>query len=354
MKDTSSGSAAYYLAVARRPVGAATWEVANLTTSTFINGMSGGTPWDAHDVVSLGIDQNDGTIHLAYDMHGHTLRYRMSTTGVTTNPGSVTWSASLFNAETSQLYPGKTATAVTYPAFIRTPTGDLQLAYRTGSSGSGSWILYNYSGATHSWDAGHQFDNGLVGTYNGSTDRNAYPNGFTYGPDGVLHETFTWREGSGTSNHDINYAYSADGGNTWKNNAGTIISDRDSGTPAPAQWSLNSAGLVVQPLSMNSSLMNQQAQNVDNEGKIHTIMWHLDTAKAPTCPGTWDATISSYFHYWRDNLGNWHRDKLPGSVDSRPKIYFDQDDTAIAIYQVSGALVISAATKASNSRPSSL
>jgi hypothetical protein len=137
VKDASGESAAYYVAVARRPVGAATWEVANLTTSTFVNGMSGGTPWDAHDVVSLGIDQNDGTIHLAYDMHGHTLRYRMSTTGVTTNPGSVTWNASLFNAETSQLYPGKTATSVTYPAFIRTPTGDLQLAYRTGGSGNG-------------------------------------------------------------------------------------------------------------------------------------------------------------------------------------------------------------------------
>jgi autotransporter-associated beta strand protein len=171
----------------------------------------------------------------------------------------------------------------------------------------------------------------------------------------VLHETFTWREGSGTSNHDINYVYSADGGNTWKNNAGTIISDRDSGTPAPAQWSLNSAGLVVQPLSMNTSLMNQQTQNVDSDGKIHTMMWHLDTAKAPTCPGTWDATISSYFQYWRDDLGNWHRNKLPGDVNTRPKIYFDENDTAIAIYNLGGStihsggtLVIAAATKASN------
>ncbi len=238
VKDTSGGTS-YYLAVARRSIGSATWEVANLTTSQFTNGLSS---QDAHNVVSLGIDPTDGTIHLAYDMHGETLRYRMSTTGVTTNPGSITWNASLFNAETSQLYPGKTATGVTYPAFIRTPTGDLQLAYRTGGSGSGSWILYNYSGATHTWDAGHQFDNGLVGTYNGSTSRNAYPNGFTYGPDGVLHETFTWREGAGTSNHDINYVYSEDGGNTWKNNAGTIISDTNPGTPARLNGRLTHQG----------------------------------------------------------------------------------------------------------------
>ncbi len=106
---------------------------------------------------------------------------------------------------------------------------------------------------------------------------------------------------------------------------------------------------------MNSSLMNQQAQNVDSDGKIHTLMWHLDTAKAPTCTGNWDPNISSYFHYWRDDLGNWHRNKLPGGVNTRPKIYFDEDDTAIAIYNVGGStyysgstLVIAAATKASN------
>jgi hypothetical protein len=80
VKDVSS----YHLAVARRQDSGSTpgaWQEVDLPNSQFVNGMSGGTPADAHNVVSLGIDPNDGTIHLAYDMHDAALKYVVSSSG---------------------------------------------------------------------------------------------------------------------------------------------------------------------------------------------------------------------------------------------------------------------------------
>jgi autotransporter-associated beta strand protein len=350
--DTSSGTAAYYLAVARRSVGSSNWQVVNLPNSKFANGLSSGYPSDAHNVVSLGIDQTDGTIDLAYDMHGNTLRYVGSLVGAAS---SSTWTASQFKAETSILSGGTSVTGVTYPMFVATPKGDLQLFYRNGSSGDGSWFVYDYSGSSHSWDSGHQIDNGTVGTYEGSTTRNAYPNGFTYDKNGQLNETFVWREGPGTSNHDINYVYSPDGGVTWKNNAGTVVSQEGSSTPT---FSINSPGLIVAALSDSSSLMNQQAQNSDNEGNLHVIDYSLDPSKSPVAiaragvPNGFDPQDCTYYTYWRDSLGDWHRDKIPGNISTiystRPKIYFDASDNAIALYGTGSSLVIAEASRASN------
>ena len=304
-------------------------------------------------------------------MHGHTLKYRVSQQGVASNPNSITaadWTAGnfnsttgLFNAQTSQLVAGSTVTGVTYPHFINTPAGALQLTYRTGSSGNGSNWLADYTAATHTWGNVHQYDDGSVGTYNGTvtvgdTNRNSYINGITYGPTGRLYQSFTWREGAtGAANHDIAFVYSDDKGNTWKNNAGTVVGNSATGL----KWNLNTPGLTVVPLDESQSLMNQQTQAVTSDDKFHTMMWHRDTAKSPASATVYAPTESSYFDYWRDGSGNWHRNKLPGAVGQRPKMFFDANDNAIAIYQAgaftssgiyinNGDLVIAAATKSSN------
>lgn len=364
------------LAVARRPLGSATWSTALIGT----NMINGGTDNDAHNVVSLGVDPIDGTIHLAYDMHGHTLRYDVSAQGLATNPGSFTWDtasvATLFpNAEQNNLN-GPQINGVTYPMFVRKldnagqPTGDLQFAYRQGSSGNGSWFIYDYSGATHTWTNGHQIDNGTVDTYVGTTTsssntRNNYPNNFSYGANGVLYSTFTWRESAtGAANHDVLFVYSEDNGNTWKNNAGQVVGSQNDGT----KFHLTSPGLVVRPLPESQTLMNQNGQAVDHDNHIHAIVWHRDSAKSNTLNNVWEPNDSSYFQLWRDNLGNWHENRISGDVGSRPKILFDSNDNAYAIYQVksdtpalvggagsngnlyfnNGDLLIAAATKASN------
>ena len=52
--------------------------------------------------------------------------------------------------------------------------------------------------------------------------------------------------------------------------------------------------------------MNQQSQAVDSANRIHTVMWHRDSLISSAPDGVWDPQESSYFHYFRDNLGNWH------------------------------------------------
>ena len=354
------------LALARRPIGSSTWTSITLTNTQIING-----PNDAHNIASIGIDPTDGTIHVVYDLHGNTLRYLESNVGAASNPSTTAWSTSLFSGgEKNFLVSGDTLTNKTYPMFVRTPTNDLQLFLRDGASGQGSFFMYDYNGTTHAWDTGHQIDDGFTGTYVGTTttsspNRNDYPNGFTYGSNGRLYHTFTYREGAtGAANHDILFVYSDDGGITWKNNAGTIVANANTGL----KWNLNSPGLVVRPLAEMQTNMNQQGQAVDHSNYIHTIGWHRDSAKDPSLNNVWEPEESSYYDDWRDNLGNWHEDRIPGDVGTRPKIVFDANDNAYAIYQVksdtpglvggagsngnlyfnNGDLVISAATKASN------
>ena len=355
------------LALARRPIGSSTWTSFTLTNTKITNG-----PNDAHDIASIGIDPKDGTVHVVYDLHDNTLRYLDSSLGAATNPATTAWTTSLFStAEQSTLLGTSVPGSLTYPMFVRTPSNDLQLFMRSGGSGDGSWFEYTYNGTSHTWGDGHQIDSGTLGTaYVGTTttsspSRNDYPNGFTYGANGQLYQTFTYRESAtGAANHDLMYVYSTDGGDTWKNNAGTIVSNASTGL----LYNINSPGLVVRPLPETQTNMNQQGQAVDSQGHIHAIGWHRDSAKDPSLDHVWEPQESSYYDDWRDNLGNWHEARIPGDVGSRPKIVMDANDNAYAIYQVksdtpalvggsgtngnlyfnNGDLVISAATKASN------
>ncbi|WP_100612800.1 BNR-4 repeat-containing protein [Confluentibacter lentus] len=51
---------------------------------------------DLHNVVSMGICLNDGTIHLAFDHHVHPLHSRVSKKDLATNPESEAWSTASF------------------------------------------------------------------------------------------------------------------------------------------------------------------------------------------------------------------------------------------------------------------
>ena len=294
-------------------------------------------------------------------MHDNGLKFMQSAVGAANSPTWSDSSVSLFNAQTSNLGSVNLgSTSLTYPTFIATPSGNMQFFIREGASGGGSWFVFNYTSSANSWDGGHQIDNGFVGTYQGNPQRNAYPNGFSYNNQGQLIETFVWRETASSSNHDVNYVYSNDGGATWLNNAGLTVSST-TGNPS-LTFSLTSAGLSVVSISQNSSLMNQQCQAADNNGNIHCIDYSLDPSKSPIAiarpgvPNGFDPQDCTYYQYWRDSLGDWHRDKIPGGISTiystRPKIFFDANDNAIAIYGTAngpgGSLVIAEASAASN------
>jgi hypothetical protein len=39
-----------------------------------------------------------------------------------------------------------------------------------------------------------------------------------------------------------------------------------------------------------------------------------------------------YHHYWREGAGNWHDEVLPWIAGSRPRLYVDDEDNLILIY----------------------
>lgn len=346
------------------------WEKFN-TGSAFTNGDE--SAWDAHNVIALGISPVDGTLHFAWDHHDNTLRYRRSVAGLCTTNTTAWGSGGMLNAEQNWLVAaGQAVAGVCYPRFFNSPANGLMFTYRTGNTSAGDHWLHNYLPATGNWSARWKTD-AKEGTYIGvlkdgatgsSTSRNAYENGFDFGPDGVLHHTWTFRELADAANHDICYAYSADGGVTWRNNAGVVIADPTLGQAI----SVSSPGIIIKPLDGRQRLINQQGQCVDPDGRVHVLALHRRVE-----PGSeWVASESNnqfstaktaYYHYFRDPAtGVWAQRQIPPSVfpvGSRPAIGFDAEGNVYGAFLSypagtdvvpgyrNGQLVIASASKAS-------
>jgi rhamnogalacturonyl hydrolase YesR len=340
-----------HVCVARRHLPDGPWQILRLTDYGFKGN-------DAHNTISLGICEKDGTIHLAFDHHVTPLHYRVSKTGVATHPENFPWEPALFSPVHSDLEAGKPI-KVTYPRFWNTPDGGLQMHYREGGSGSGNNMLVDYHPETGTWSGTRQIDS-LMGNFQddlgGSKHRNAYPNGYDYDSSGRLQATWTWRESAGGVNHDLLYDYSNDGGKTWFN-------DLDQPITGPA--SLDTPGITVEKISRRHGLMNNQAQAVDSKKRIHVVMWSssVETPLNAAGDARWGAAADRrYHHYWREGPGNWHDDVLPWVAGSRPRLFVDERDNLLLIYNrpnpgeamehgiyfTRGDLVIASASAASN------
>jgi hypothetical protein len=312
---------AYYnsnrqVCVARRQLPSGNWQILTLTDYTQSTN-------DAHNTISLGIAPGNGTLHLAFDHHDATLHYRKSTTGVATNPGGITWSASLFGAVTSQLVSGTTITGLTYPRFVATPQGDLQFEARLGSSGNGQDYLWEYKCSTGAWTS--------LGLYiSNPNGGNAYINGIHYDKSGRLHVTWVKRDTpDATTNHDLHYIYSTDNGRTWRNNSGSVIGTTGSDPVTieePKFWNIPN----------NSGLINQEAQTIDSQGRVHLLM-------RKTVNGT-----NYQFHYWRGTDGVWHETNTNIPTKNwyqRGKIVAGPNDN---VYAIMPNLIIGSASASTN------
>jgi hypothetical protein len=320
-----------YANISRRQLPTGAWQNVRLTDYRT-------TSTDSHNVICIGISPQDGTVHLAFDMHSDRLKYRRSATGLATSPGGAAWSASSFGAVQNGL-AGTSMPTVTYPQFFAAPDGTLQLAIRTGVSGNGDEVLYEYRAGTWSY----------IGEFiDGSTyDNNAYLFGIEYDAEGLLHATWTVRETSdGSSNHDMFYAYSRDKGRTWRNNAGTVVATTGS-TPLAS----NAAGLRVWPNSRNRGLMNQESQVVDAAGVVHVLSSHL----TPGTPSVTDFNVARgsavLVHYWRDKASKiWNQQYLGWTEGlSRGDIAVDAQDNLYLVSGHSGTNVLQIATASRSS-----
>ncbi|QQQ78798.1 BNR repeat-containing protein [Saccharothrix sp. 6-C] len=327
--------AAWYTAgrnavIARRALGGS-WEKAVLPHRLSAD--------DSHNVISLGISPQDGTLHVAMDTHDTRLHYSKSVAGLVSQPGSHPWSPSVFGTVQRTL-GGVELGAMTYPQFVVTPEGALQFSFRTGRSGNGVNELAEYTGGAWRKLGGWSSATGSYTGPNGvvSTTRNMYLHGLTYDRRGRLHAAFTWREGNsgvlcnpgGLTNHDTGYVYSDDRGRTWRNAAGAVV-----GTTGGTRVSVGSPGLVADPLDPNHGLMNQEGQGADSTGTPHVVISYV--------PGRFTQCVSNYaqqrtqygrtFHVVRGSNGTWTKREVPVAPGStqRTKLVFDRADNAYLV-----------------------
>ncbi len=345
------------LCVARRALPEGKWEVVRFTDYTFASA----TPNDTHNVVTIGIAADDGSIHLFFDHHCEPLHYRRSIPQLAARPAEMAWTVASFGPVVNELEAGKPIPELTYPMQFTAPSGKLQLCYRVGGSGDGDWYLVEYDGSTGKWSTlGMLFSR--AGAYQSSPSRCAYPNSFRYGGDGRLHVTWCWRERPQDApfdlrtNHDINYACSDDAGRSWKNNAGAPLAQINvPGKPQPI--GIDSPGILVRPTRFLWGQMNTNTQFVDARGRVHLISWQQDQEADQ---GSKDLNPWRYYHYWRANTNAWNTNLLPFQ-GRKPQIVLDRAGTAFVLFAKSdnrnyhgsdpgGTLTIMAASEASGWR----
>lgn len=179
--------------LAKRSLGSTRWE-------TKVTPYSG-TTTDAHNCISLGVD-GDGFLHMAWDMHAGKLRYARSNAAGSLEMGP------------ERPMTGAKETSVTYPQFFRLSDGRLLFFYRDGSSGNGDLVIDRYDPKSKAWI---RLQDKLI---DGEGARNAYWEAHI-DKNGVIHLGWVWRETSDVAtNHDLCYARSRDGGQTWETSTG--------------------------------------------------------------------------------------------------------------------------------------
>lgn len=316
-----------HVCVGRRKLPSSKWEIVRLTDYRFSKNKSQEN--DGHNTISIGLCQKDGTIHLSFDQHGGGLNYRVSKTGILEHPEKVQWESTLFNPVINYLEKDKPVLAISYPAFISTPQGNLLFIFRNGTSGNGDCILVSYDGSKSKWYNTHTFISGK-GEYidpnaGKSTARNAYLNNVSFDRLGRLHISWTWREiVASKGNRDICYAYSTDNGNSWLDQKNATIT-----TSGATKESIDTQtpNVLVKSLSRGWGMINQQSQTIDHNLTPHIVMSHR---KEEGLPGWSRMDDALYFHYYK--MGeNWIAQKIP-FMGNRPKLLADKNNNLYLIF----------------------
>ena len=192
---------------------------------------------DAHCSISIAVDGN-GYIHMAWDHHNDSLRYCKSV-----KPESL-------ELDNKMKMIGSRENDVTYPEFYRLPSGDLIFIYRYGISGRGNMVMNRYYTKTGNWERIHDV---LI---DGENERNAYWQ-LCVDNKGSIHISWVWRETwDVSSNHDMCYAKSDDGGISWK---------KSNNESYHLPITIKNAEIACQ-IEQGSELINQTSMTTDSEG----------------------------------------------------------------------------------------
>ncbi len=230
-----------YVVLAKRRLATGNWEIKTTNKRGNIK--------DAHNTISIMVD-GDGYLHISWDHHTNSLRYAKSK-----EPFSLELTE---NIVMTGLYENK----VTYPEFYKFSNGDLLFLYRDGASGKGNLVMNRYLLKEKKWK---QLQNNLI---DGEGKRNAYWQTFVDTKD-AIHISWVWRESSDvSSNHDMNYAVSFDGGFTWKKST-----NKNYTLPI----NISNAEIVCS-IPQKNELMNQTSMYVNEKGEPY-IATYFTSAK---------------------------------------------------------------------------
>jgi len=208
---------------------------------------------DAHNNISI-ITDGRGFLHISWDHHANALRYARSVA-----PGSLELTEKM-------AMTGTLENKVTYPQFFKLPDGNLLFLYRDGSAGNGNIVLNHYDVKEQKWiqKQSHLID--------GNGERNAYCQ-MDIDQKGTIHLSWVWRESADvSSNHDLCYACSYDGGVTWKKTSGEKYQLPI--TAVTAEYAIK--------IPENSELINQTSMAADDLGNPYiATYWREKDSKIP-------------------------------------------------------------------------
>ena len=203
-----------------------------------------GDATDAHKSISIMVD-GDGFLHMSWGMHGGPFNYCKSLSAGSLELGPIT------------PMTGFKEKSVTYPEFYRLANGNLLFLYRDGGSGNGSLMLNSYNIQTKKWT------NLQDGWINGENQRSPYWQ-MVIDNKGAIHISWVWREtGDVSTNHDMCYAKSEDGGITWKKSTGEMY--KLPITAATAEYALK--------IPEKSDLINSTAIAVDEKDNPYIVSY---------------------------------------------------------------------------------
>ncbi len=286
--------------LAKRKIGTDIWEI-NKTQHT-------GNIDDAHCSISIAVD-GDGYLHMAWDHHNTSMNYCISS-----DSGSI-----VMGDKTTML--GSLENDITYPEFYKMPNGDLLFMYRYGVSGRGNLVVNKYITAEKRWVRLHDV---LI---DGQNVRNAYWQSCV-DKQGTIHVSWVWRETWDVStNHDMCYARSEDGGITWK---------KYNGDTYPLPITADTAEYISY-IPQNSELINQTSMYADSHGRPYIASYWTPA----------DSSIPQYHMIYHDGKV-WKTKqisvrKTPFSLSgsgtkkipiSRPQIVVDDSEEVPVVYLV--------------------
>lgn len=219
------GHADQQLWLAKRTLGSRSW-------TTQDTGLAG-TPTDVHNALSMAVD-GSGRLHVAGDVHNNPLKvWNGSAAG---DIAMASWPL------TAPVVGGNTTLEAdsTYPQFVRLTNGDILLFFRAGGgSGDGQTTLYKWVDASDDWVEVHE---ALIQDSTAS----AYLFDPAIDSQGRVHISWCWRETTDPiTNHDLCYAYTDDGGTTWRKTDGSAYTLPITQSNAEEAWNIaQSVGLL--------------------------------------------------------------------------------------------------------------